>query len=380
MYIAFSWEDSIPQTFFAPVYFQNPNPGGGYFTVLVNDSITGNLSFLYSPDGITYSNVDSGVAISRQTDTIYVAAVYFGTSGLQLGLYDVSGNQLYNSSNATQFSGIESKYIGYTNIFSPANGMSIKLYKFNFESGNTLTGSPDITGLLAAGPNLLPSYYEFVPPSGFESVRGTYTLGSDATSTRLFMNSVPSSDQITFTQWTGPGFAQSPGFYIRPVVRQTQIRYNWNISSIVGPQNYILTCSPTNGGTGGGTVALSSSVISYTFKGLQFGKTYSAGLNAVNGSSISASSIYRTVTTGNPPGIPTNGVFISTPTTVTLSWNPPAGVQIPPIGWYVIRDGAIKYNTQETTITIPFDETPHTYTIQSVSDTGYSIGLSTIIS
>jgi len=247
MYVAFSWEDQTPSSSQCAFYFQNPLPGGGYFYATPTIDISGTLGWSYSPDSVTYSTIDSGISISRQTDTVYVVAVYFGASGVQLALYDSSGTELYNSNSATQFSGIQTKYLGYTNLFSPANSMAIKLYKYNFQSGNTLTGSPNITGLLAAGPNLLPSYYEFVPPSGFETVRGTYTADT-ANSTFLYMNTppFPSGQQFTLGFWTGPGFAQSPGIYIRPVVGLTQIRYNWNISSIVGPQNYILTCTSTN--------------------------------------------------------------------------------------------------------------------------------------
>jgi hypothetical protein len=261
--------------------------------------------------------------------------------------------------------------------------MAIKLYKYVFQSGNTLTGTPDISGVINAGPNLLPSYYQFTAPVsvGFETVRGTYTADS-ADSSRLYMNTppFPSGQLFTLTAWTGPGYAVSPGLYIRPVVRQTQIRYNWNVSSITGSQTYILSCIPTDGGGGGGTVVLSTPTIVYTFNGLTFGKTYAGAINASTIGSLSPSSIYRTVTTGNQPGVPINTSYISTPTTITLSWEPPAGAQTPPIGWYVIKDGAVKFDTKGTSITIPFDQTPHNYTIQSVSDTGYSLGASTIVS
>lgn len=381
MYVAFSWEDQTPSSSQAAFYFQNPLPGEGYFYAGPTIDVSGTLGWVYSPDSITYSTVDSGISLSRQTDTIYVTAVYFGSSGVQLALYDVSGNELYNSNNATQFSGIQTKYVGYTNIFSPTNSMAIKLYKYNFQSGNTLTGSPNITGLLAAGPNLLPSYYEFVPPPGFETVRGTYTADS-ADSSRLYMNipPFPSAQEFRLTLWTGPGFAQSPGIYIRPVVKTTQIRYNWNVSSISGSQNYILSCIPTDGGGGGGTVVLSTPTIAYTFNNLTLGKTYAGAINGSVSGTTSVSSIYRTVTTGNPPGVPINPSYLSTATTITLSWEPPAGAQTPPVGWYVVKDGAVKFDTKSTSITIPFDQTPHDYTVQSVSDTGYSLGLSTIVS
>ena len=196
------------------------------------------------------------------------------------------------------------------------------------------------------------------------------------------------SDRLSFIAASDPIFiapvapSGGPYIYIRPVVTTTTIRYNWEISTL-GATNFILTCESTDGGGGGGTVTLNSTISEYTFTGLTFGKTYGAGLNATVGGSPTPSSIYRTVTTGNPPGIVQNVAYTSTLTTINFSWEAPAGVQTPPVGWYVINDSNAShdYNTRFYTsnITIPFDQTPNRYSFYSVSDTGYSSTVQVVI-
>ena len=176
---------------------------------------------------------------------------------------------------------------------------------------------------------------------------------------------------VLATYFTTPGLY----IYIRPVVATNQIRYNWNSNSAAN--SYILSCTSTDGGGGGGTVDLSTTTETYTFTGLTYGKTYVGAINTSNTSSgIGSSTIYRTVTTGDPPDPPTSLTYTSTPTTISFSWLPPIAAQTPSIGWYVITDSntANQYNTRfhTTAITIPFDNSPHTYEFQSVSDTGYS--------
>ena len=170
-------------------------------------------------------------------------------------------------------------------------------------------------------------------------------------------------------------FSLTPPVYIRPVVTTNTIRYNWEVSTLTTAE-YILTCASINSGSGGGTVTLNSTIGVYTYSGLTFGKTYECAIIGSNSGNVGNSTFFRTVTTGNPPDAPTAPSFVSTPTSITLSWEAPAGVQTPTIGWYVITDSnsGRQYNTRffTTSLTIPFDGTAHTYRFQSVSDTGYS--------
>ena len=179
----------------------------------------------------------------------------------------------------------------------------------------------------------------------------------------------------TYFTTTIPPVLSQPYIYIRPAVDANSIRYNWEVSTL-GATDFILTCASTDGGSGGGTVVLGSTINTHTFSGLSFGKTYAAGLVGTVGGSPSPSSIYRTVTTGNDPGVVQNVSYISTATTISLTWAPPAGSQTPSVGWYVVKDSNANrdYCTgfAFSSITIPFDETPHTYDLYSVSDAGYS--------
>lgn len=176
---------------------------------------------------------------------------------------------------------------------------------------------------------------------------------------------------VLATYFTTPGLY----IYIRPVVATNQIRFNWN--SNASANSYILSCTSTDGGGGGGEVNLTTATETYTYTGLTYGKTYEGAINTSNASSgIGPSTIYRTVMTGDPPEPPTSIGYTSTLTTISFSWSPPVAAQTPAIGWYVITDSntTAQYNTRfyTTNITIPFDDTPHTYEFQSVSDTGYS--------
>ena len=169
--------------------------------------------------------------------------------------------------------------------------------------------------------------------------------------------------------------ANAPYIYIRPVVTTDSIRYNWTASTL-GATDFTLTCESTDGGSGGGTVVLGPSTIEYTFTGLTYGKTYEAGLVGTVSGSPTASSIYRTVTTGDPPGPVTNVIYTSTPTSLSFSWDAPVGAQTPPIGWYYIKDSntsqqyGVRYYTSN--ITIPYNQTLNTYFLNAISDTGYS--------
>jgi hypothetical protein len=185
----------------------------------------------------------------------------------------------------------------------------------------------------------------------------------------------PDVEATYFTTGSPPVPPPPTPIYIRPAVTTDTIRYNWEVSTITA-DNYILTCASTDGGSGGGTVSLSSNDNVYIYTGLTFGKTYECGINGSNTGIVGNSTFFRTVTTGDLPGAPESISFISTPTTLTLSWSAPTGAQTPPVGWYVITDSnnGAQYNTRffTTSITIPFDGTAHTYRLQSVSDTGYS--------
>lgn len=169
-------------------------------------------------------------------------------------------------------------------------------------------------------------------------------------------------------------FTTQVSIYIRPVVTSNTIRYNWETSSITSG-SYILTCGSTDGGTGGGTVTLGSNDTVYTYTGLTSGKTYGCGIITSNAGNVGNSTFFRTVTTGNLPGAPAPLSFISTLTTITLTWGPPSGTQTPPVGWYVITNSntGAQYNTRYYTssITLPYNGTPYTYYVQAVSDTGY---------
>jgi hypothetical protein len=196
---------------------------------------------------------------------------------------------------------------------------------------------------------------------------------------RVDVHAFNTSDPTSFVGASDPIFIApeviTPYIYIRPVVTTNTIRYNWEVSTLYAT-NFTLTCTSTDGGAGGGTVVLGANAYTHTFTGLTYGKTYEAGLTADTGSSPVPSSFYRTVTTGDPPDPVQNVTYTSTPTTISFAWEAPAGVQTPPIGWYYINDTntsrrfGVRYYT--SSITIPFNQTPHLYYLNSVSDTGYS--------
>jgi hypothetical protein len=186
---------------------------------------------------------------------------------------------------------------------------------------------------------------------------------------------VPGYSDSNYATTSQSTIGVSPYIYIRPVVSTTQIRYNWEASTL-GATGFTLICSSTDGGAGGGTVNLGPSTIVYVFDDLTYGKTYEASLTGVVNGSNTPAATYRTVMTGDVPGVVQNPSYVSTLTDITLSWEAPAGVQTPPVGWYVVEDSNVakQYNTRfyTSSITIPFDGTANTYKFYSVSDTGYS--------
>jgi hypothetical protein len=196
---------------------------------------------------------------------------------------------------------------------------------------------------------------------------------------------VPISTAGTNYDSDTPFPATPPGqvfIYERPVVGSNVIRFNWTNAQTTDATSYILSCIPTDGGSGGGQTLQDSNATYFTFIGLTSNKSYSGSINASNIGGIGSSTLYLNVTTGAVPDPPINAAFDIAASTMNLRWSSPTNVQTPPIGWYVITDSNTNdnYNTlvYDTQISILISGIANNYILRSVSDTGYSI--STIVS
>ena len=223
-----------------------------------------------------------------------------------------------------------------------------------------------------------------VPTSPLSNITGTtLLLQPNSSKTAIVDRSnnafVPISTAGTSYDTDTPFLTQLPDYvsiYERPVAELTQIRYNWTSNNTSDATSYIVSCTPTDGGSGGGSVLLSSSQFVTIFPGLSFGKFYTGAINASNDAGIGLSTMYLNVSTGNVPEPPQSITHTVSGGDITFSWSPPTNPQIPAIGWYVIDDSNAQENFNTlytvTTITIPFNGSPNNYFFRSVGDTGYS--------
>jgi len=180
------------------------------------------------------------------------------------------------------------------------------------------------------------------------------------------------------------------GRNIRPKARDTTLEFWWGYPSSDGGaviSSYTLSCADPS---------VSQSVGASTFytmvSSLTNGTEYAFQIVADDDTSASSDpAVYRTIAPGFKSDEALNTSVVATGSgRVIVSWEPPAIVAVPPVGWYVVRSVSSSpsdptrkvsaYSTDSTAMISSLNiASLYSFNVYAVNDPGYSVAASTLI-